>query len=92
MSCHDVIGDLTRYLDAELKLARRVDCEAHLAGCRACLVYFRAYRVTIRLAREAWVNPAAADAIPEPLVRAIVVAGSRLTDAVPSSGRRAAEG
>lgn len=36
LSCEDVLGRLSAYIDGELRADDRARVEAHLASCRAC--------------------------------------------------------
>jgi len=45
-TCQDIIELLSDYMDGQLPAARRVDLEAHLALCTACLEFMQSLRET----------------------------------------------
>ena len=75
VTCRELIGFLDDYVAGELDAVRRESFEAHLSQCRACRSYLATYRTTIRLSAEA--ADAAAERVPEDLVRAIMAAQER---------------
>lgn len=74
MTCGELIGFLWRYVEDELSPDERGRFEVHLAICPDCASYLESYRETIRLARDAYVEPDAdvPEDVPEDLVRAIL--------------------
>lgn len=74
LTCREMTGFLTDYLDGTLPLAERGVFEQHLAECRDCVAYLRTYAETIRLARETRDADALPAGVPEDLVRAILAA------------------
>jgi hypothetical protein len=78
MSCRRLTDALADYTAATLATAEREVCEAHLARCRTCVEYLRAYRATIRVIKEAGApsNERTA-AMPEELVATILAATTR---------------
>jgi anti-sigma factor RsiW len=79
MSCRTFIEFLSEYLAGELTEAERVEFEAHLAECSWCVAYLENYRQTIRLGKEALVQPTGPvpEEVPEELVQAILAARSK---------------
>ena len=69
MTCKEFVDFLWRYLDGELPDEERSVFDAHLAVCPACVRYLETYRETVRLSRDAALDPAEA---PEELVQAIL--------------------
>ena len=75
VTCRELIEFLDDYVAGELDATRREAFESHLSECRACRSYLATYRTTIRLSAEA--ADAAAERVPEDLVRAIMAAQER---------------
>ena len=76
VTCRELIDFLGAYVDGELADAVRLRFDEHLAACPECSAYVEAYRVTIRLARDAGREPTEPSpaAVPEELVKAILSA------------------
>ena len=72
ITCREFVEFVGGYYDGELPGARRRLFEAHLAECQKCRDYLKAYRATIRLARDA-MSDLDEQAIPEELVEAILL-------------------
>jgi anti-sigma factor RsiW len=72
VTCRDFAGFLSEYIDNSLPADVRQRFELHLGECPDCITYLRQYRDTIRLTAHAGED--AAIAVPEELVRAIVLA------------------
>ncbi len=49
LTCRDVIGLITDYLEATLTEEQIAEFEAHLDGCDACQAYRNTYRRTMEL-------------------------------------------
>lgn len=47
--CHELLGQVSAYIDGELGAALCSELEAHLAGCRNCRVFVDTMRRTISL-------------------------------------------
>jgi anti-sigma factor RsiW len=75
LTCHDVADFLADYVAGELHVDVRARFDQHLAECPACVAYVESYSATIRLARDAFERTD--EAIPDPLVRAILDATRR---------------
>jgi anti-sigma factor RsiW len=52
MTCRDVIGVLSEYLDATLDAQAVAELERHLQECAPCVAYLRTFRRTRTLAAE----------------------------------------
>jgi anti-sigma factor RsiW len=84
VTCRDFADFLADYLDDALPAAIRREFEAHLAECPDCVAYLQQYRDVIRLTALAAddlasvvmssVSRTGSAAMPEELVRAIVLA------------------
>ena len=76
MTCRELIGFLTDYLEGRLTLRQRFVMRLHLVLCGHCRAYLRNFRATIEAEhaahpkRDAGENPP----VPEGLVRAILAA------------------
>jgi anti-sigma factor RsiW len=79
LSCRDVVDFLMAYDDGELGPAERAAFDAHVAICPDCVAYLASYRASVRLGRRAFADErrAAAEEVPEELVRAILAARTR---------------
>ena len=78
LTCRELIGFLTAYLDGELAPEARAAFEAHLSLCPVCVDYLASYRETIRLGRKACEPDAELPAdVPPELVDAILAARRR---------------
>ena len=79
LTCREVADFLMAYEDGELSPAERGEFDAHLAVCPDCVAYLEGYRATVALGKRAFTadDAAAADEVPEDLVRAIVAARRR---------------
>jgi anti-sigma factor RsiW len=68
MSCRELVGLVTDYLEGALSRSDRRRFERHIAGCEHCTAYLEQMRVTIaatgRLTEEA-LDPAAREALLE---------------------------
>lgn len=69
MTCQELIGFLTDYLDGQLPLSQRLAFELHLTLCRDCRAYLHNFKTTIAAAKQA--GDEAAE-MPEDLVKAIL--------------------
>jgi len=74
MTCRELTGFLSDYLDGELPAAARTTFEGHLAVCGACRAYLASFAQAVRLGRSACEPPDAEvpSDVPEDLIRAIV--------------------
>jgi anti-sigma factor RsiW len=52
VTCRDGAALLMDYLEGVLPAGTRRELDAHLAGCRKCVEFVRAYRETPRILRE----------------------------------------
>lgn len=52
-SCKQVLGALTEYLEGDLDNTAQDQFEGHMDGCRPCVAFFRTYRRSSELARQA---------------------------------------
>ncbi len=50
-TCHDLLGDLSEYLDGEASAEVCAEIERHMAGCNQCRVVVDTLRKTISLYR-----------------------------------------
>lgn len=76
MTCRDLIGFLSDYLDGSLEPASRAAFEEHLRGCAHCRDYLRTFRDTIALAAESGRDDCSelAAELPPALLRAVAAA------------------
>lgn len=75
LTCRELADFVMAYLDDELALAERSAFEGHLAECPQCIAYLRSYRATVALGKTfGAADAAAAPAMPEELVQAILAA------------------
>jgi anti-sigma factor RsiW len=80
ITCREFVEFLDRYVEGELSAEERATFDRHMVDCPPCEEFLASYRATIGLCREAYGAPdapAAADGIPEELVRAILEAKKR---------------
>jgi len=79
MTCREVTDILDRYLDGELPAGTQMMMKLHFLICGDCRNYLRSYKRTIRAAK-AYLNLDGAPPadMPEELVKAILVARSRI--------------
>lgn len=73
VTCEVLISFLDDYVDGRLAAAELERFERHLARCVSCVAYLQSYRETVRLARDASLDPRAeAGEVPEELVVAVL--------------------
>ena len=65
MTCHDVIRQISDYLDLEVDAEVRLRLEEHFAGCRQCTAIFDGTRNLILLMGDDRVLALPAVALPE---------------------------
>ncbi len=58
LTCEDVNGFLTAYLEGTLDEKTRARFEKHIGGCEPCRRYLELFRVTIGFVKEAGEVPA----------------------------------
>jgi anti-sigma factor RsiW len=76
MTCRELTGFLSEYLDGELPGEARATFERHLGVCRACRAYLASFAQAVRLGRSVC-EPAddlVPPDVPDDLVRAIAAA------------------
>jgi anti-sigma factor RsiW len=73
LTCREVIGGLGEFSGGELLAGEAKESKRHLARCAPCARYWKSYRTTVALEREAYrdVGP---QEMPEDLVAAILAA------------------
>ncbi len=78
MTCREVIGGLADLSGGELPAGEARQSKRHLARCASCAGYWKSYRTTVALEREAYrvVRP---QEVPEGLVDAILAAARPLS-------------
>lgn len=69
MTCQELIGFLTEYLDGQLPMPQRLAFEMHLALCRDCRSYLHNFKTTIAATKQAGDD---VTEMPEDLVKAIL--------------------
>jgi anti-sigma factor RsiW len=85
MTCREILDFLMRYLDGELSDVERQAFEAHLFVCPPCVAYLDTYKQAVRLGRLAAQDEQdPCQSVPEELVRAILAARARASQAPPS--------
>ena len=82
MTCREVTGAISDFVDGELGVSENAALEAHLAACPSCRRYLTGYRATIAAVKNAY-----ADDEPSPeRVRALV---DRILSSVGPNRKRA---
>lgn len=75
LTCREIIDEfLSDYVEGRLPAATRAALEYHLTRCPDCVHYLHSFRTTLQASKEATSANAAAEAIPESLVQAILAA------------------
>ena len=74
ITCREFVEFLDDYIGRRLAPEQMVEFNNHLSGCPPCVTYLRTYRESIELARAALAasDEAPPDAVPEPLIAAIL--------------------
>lgn len=74
MTCRELADFIADYLDGELPPAEVQEFDRHLARCGNCARYLDAYRQSVAMGKQAFVEPRAAvpSDVPEQLVDAIL--------------------
>ncbi len=83
MTCRELHDFLAAYLERELPPEQLAEFERHMRLCPPCVRYLATYRKTIEMCRAAQ-EPPEHEPIPEELVRAILAARSKSSQAAPS--------
>ena len=73
MTCREVIGGLADLSGGELPAGEARESKRHLARCAPCAAYWRSYRTTVALEREAYRDVVPPE-VPEDFVRAVLAA------------------
>jgi anti-sigma factor RsiW len=75
LTCRELVSRLTDLSCGDLAVAQQRESKRHLARCESCASYWRSYRTTVALAREAYSEPGAGcGEIPPKLARGILAA------------------
>jgi anti-sigma factor RsiW len=75
LTCREAVARLTDLFCGDLTLSQERECKRHLARCESCASYWRSYRTTVALGREAYRKPGAGrEEIPSELIRSILAA------------------
>lgn len=75
MTCEELVARLTDLSCGDLALSEERECKRHLARCESCASYWKSYRITVALGREAYREPGAGRGeMPAELVRSILAA------------------
>jgi anti-sigma factor RsiW len=75
ITCKDVIIEfLMDYLSRELTPEQEALVTEHLAACPSCVRFLQSYEQTVRMGKEAAVDPAEETQVAETLVQAIMSA------------------
>lgn len=74
LTCEQLIGFLTDYLEGNLSLPQRVTFEMHLALCGDCRAYLHNFKTTIAATKAALADGTddCSAVVPEALVQAIL--------------------
>jgi anti-sigma factor RsiW len=74
VTCQELADFIADYLDGELPPAEVQAFDRHLARCGNCARYLEAYRQSVAMGRQAFVEPGASlpSDVPEQLVDAIL--------------------
>lgn len=73
--CHDLLGQLSNYIDGELDQGLCAEIEAHLAGCHDCRVVVDTTRKTVLIYRHLGPPPPLPAGVRERLWDALARAG-----------------
>ncbi len=75
LTCREAVARLTDLSCGNLILSQERECKRHLARCRSCASYWRSYRTTVTLEREACREPGIGrEEMPSELIRSILAA------------------
>jgi anti-sigma factor RsiW len=79
MTCEEFVASLQAFRDDELTSPDRIRAQQHLAACATCSAYVRGYKRTIELAKSFASDSDGLTALPESLVRKILLRARRAT-------------
>jgi anti-sigma factor RsiW len=75
LTCRGLVARLTDFSCGDLTLSEERESKRHLARCESCASYWRTYRTTVALEREAYREPDAGwGEMPAELARRILAA------------------
>jgi anti-sigma factor RsiW len=74
ITCRELVELLDEYISGDMPAARVGAFREHLAACPECVNYLNSYRRTIRLGRMALAKSDAPAAVPEDLLKAVLMA------------------
>ncbi len=82
LTCREFVEFLMAYQSGELPAGQRAVFEEHLGDCPDCATYLRTYQQTVRIEKIACgCGDPVPDDVPEELIRAILAARGRPSDA-----------
>ena len=84
LTCRGLVARLTDFSCGDLTLSEERESKRHLARCESCASYWRTYRTTVALEREAYREPDAGwGEMPAELARKILAAARSLGSSLP---------
>jgi anti-sigma factor RsiW len=84
LTCRGLVARLTDFSCGDLTLLEERESKRHLARCESCASYWRSYRTTVALEREAYREPGAGlGEMPAELARKILAAAQSRGSSLP---------
>ena len=84
LTCRGLVARLTDFSGGDLPLSEERESKRHLARCESCASYWRSYRTTVALEREAYREPGAGwGEMPAELAREILAAARSRGSSLP---------
>ncbi len=85
LTCRGLVARLTDFSCGDLTLSEERESKRHLARCESCASYWRSYRTTVALEREAYRERGTSwGEMPAGLAREILAAARRRGSSVPA--------
>jgi anti-sigma factor RsiW len=85
LTCRGLVARLTDFSCGDLSLSQVRESKRHFARCESCASYWRSYRTTVALEREAYREPGAGwGEVPAELAREILAAARSLHSSLPA--------
>jgi len=85
LTCRGLVARLTGFSRGALSLSEERESKRHLARCESCASYWRSYRTTVALAREAYREPGSGwGEMPAELARDILAAARNRGSSFPA--------
>jgi anti-sigma factor RsiW len=85
LTCRGLVARLTDFSGGDLTLSEERESKRHLARCESCASYWRSYRTTVALERQAYREPGAGwGEMPAELAREILAAARSRGSSLPA--------